>query len=185
MGWIVLAALGLAVVGLGLYVVGIYNGLIGLKHAVDRAWANIDVLLKQRHDELPKLVETVKGYMAHERGLLERVTEARALMGRAETVAEKSRADAEVRGALERLFAVAEGYPQLEADTSFQMLQQRISDIEEAIADRREFFNHSVNALNVRIEQIPDVFLARAMALGPRALFAARDEERADVQIRF
>ena len=106
MGWIVLAALGLAVVGLGLYVVGIYNGLIGLKHAVDRAWANIDVLLKQRHDELPKLVETVKGYMAHERGLLERITEARALMGRAETMAEKSRADAEVRGALERLFAI-------------------------------------------------------------------------------
>jgi len=185
MGWIVLAALGLAALGLGLYVVGIYNGLIGLKHAVDRAWANIDVLLKQRHDELPKLVETVKGYLAHERGLLERVTEARALMGRAQSVAEKSRADSEVRGALAKLFAVAEGYPQLEADASFQMLQQRISDIEESIADRREFFNHSVNALNVRIEQIPDVFLARSMGIGPRTLFAAREEERADVPVRF
>jgi LemA protein len=145
----------------------------------------VDVLLKQRHDELPKLVETVKGYMAHERGLLERVTEARSLMGRAQSMAEKSRADAEVRGALEKLFAVAEGYPQLRADTSFQMLQQRISDLEESIADRREFFNHSVNALNVRIEQLPDVFLARAMGLAPRTLFAAAEQERADVRIQF
>jgi LemA protein len=184
MGWIVLAALGLAALGLAFYVVGIYNGLVALKHAVDRAWANIDVLLKQRHDELPKLVEGVKGYLAHERGVLERITEARARMDRAQSVAEKGRADAEVRGALERLFAVAEGYPQLRADTSFQMLQQRISDLEEAIADRREFFNHSVNALNVRIEQIPDLFFARVMGVGPRTLFAAREEERADVQIR-
>jgi LemA protein len=185
MGWIVLALIGMGAVGFGLYGVGIYNGLIALKHAVDRAWANIDVLLKQRHDELPKLVDTVKGYMAHERGVLEAVTEARTRMGNAQTVEEKGVADGELRGALTRLFAVAEGYPQLRSDTSFVSLQDRISSLEESIADRREYFNHSVNALNVRIEQIPDVFFARAMRLSPRVLFRAEARERDDVQIRF
>lgn len=185
MGWMVLGVIGLGAVGFGLYGVGIYNGLIALKHAVDRAWANIDVLLKQRHDELPKLVATVKGYMAHERGVLEAVTEARTRMDSARTVEEKGEADGELRGALSRLFAVAEGYPELRSDTSFVSLQERISSLEESIADRREYFNHSVNALNVRIEQIPDVFLARVMGLAPRVLFRADDRERSDVEIRF
>ena len=185
MGWIFFGALLFAIVGAALYGVGIYNGLIRLKHAVDKSWADIDVLLKQRHDELPKLVETVKGYVRHERELLEAVTTARSHMAQARSVEEKGQADAEVRGALSRLFAVAEAYPQLKADQSFQLLQGRISELEDQIADRREFFNHSVNALNVRIEQIPDVFLARAMALGPRELFEAREEERRDVQIAF
>jgi len=185
MGWIVLAALGFALVGGALYVVGLYNGLVAVKHAVDQAWANVDVLLKQRHDELPKLVESVKGYLGHEREVLQRVTEARAAFQRARSVEEKGEADARVRGALAGLFAVAEGYPTLKADGAFRQLQERISMLEEAIADRREFFNHSVNALNVRIEQIPDVFLARALGIGPRALFRARDEEKEDVAIRF
>ena len=100
-------------------------------------------------------------------------------------MAEKSAADGEVREALSRLFAVAEAYPQLKADGSFRQLQERISMLEEGIADRREFFNHSVNALNVRIEQIPDVFFARAMGLGPRTLFRASDDEKQDVAVRF
>lgn len=185
MGWITLGLVVMGIVGFGLYGIGIYNGLVALKHAVDRAWANVDVLLKQRHDELPKLVETVKGYMAHERGVLEAVTEARARMDRARTVEEKGEADGQLRGALGRLFAVAEGYPQLRSDTSFLGLQERISSLEESIADRREYFNHSVNALNVRIEQVPDVFLARLMNLSPRTLFRAEDGEREDVRIRF
>jgi LemA protein len=185
MGWVILAVMGFAVVGTLLYVVGLYNGLVSLRHAVDQAWANIDVLLKQRHDELPKLVDTVKGYMAHEREVLQRLTEARSAYQRASTVEEKGAADAEVRGALTHLFAVAEGYPQLKADASFRQLQERISELEEAIADRREFFNHAVNAYNVRIEQIPDVFLARWMGLTPRTLFRASEEEKADVQISF
>ena len=184
MGWIVLGVVGMGAAGFGLYGVGIYNGLIALKHAVDRAWANIDVLLKQRHDELPKLVETVKGYMAHEREVLEAVTEARTRMGNAQTVEEKGEADGELRGALTQLFAVAEGYPQLRSDISFVSLQERISALEESIADRREYFNHSVTALNVRIEQIPDVFFARVMGLSPRVLFRADNRERSDVQIR-
>jgi LemA protein len=185
MGWIVAAALVLGAVGAVLYVVGIYNGLIRLKHAVDQSWANIDVLLKQRHDELPKLLETVKGYMRHERELLTRVTEARSALQAARGVRDRAEADRELRGALGQLFAVAEGYPELKADTSFGLLARRISEIEEQIADRREFYNHSVNALNVRIEQIPDVFLARVLTLGPRDLFSAAPRERADVKISF
>lgn len=186
MGWIVVGLLAFVVIGGTLYAVGIYNGLIRLKHAIDRSWANIDVLLKQRHDELPKLVETVKGYMAHERQLLEEITAARAGYERARTVGEKGAADQRIHTALDRLFAVAENYPELKADSSFRMLQERIAALEEAIADRREFFNHSVNAFNVRIEQIPDVFLARLMGLTePRELFQARAEERQDVPISF
>jgi LemA protein len=183
MGWIILGAIAFAVVGLVLYVVGIYNGLVRLKHAVDRAWANIDVLLKQRHDELPKLVATVRGYAKHEREVLQGVTDARAAFDRASSVAEKGEADAMIRGALGRLFAVAEAYPELKADQSFRMLQERISGIEDSIADRREFFNHSVNSFNVRIEQIPDVFIARLMALRQRELFEAGGDDRQDVSI--
>lgn len=185
MGWIALAVLGFVVVGAGLYFVGIYNGLVRLKHGIDQAWANVDVLLRQRHDELPKLVDTVKGYMAHERELLERITQARTTFQRAQTVEEKGAADEAVRGALSRLFAVAEGYPELKADGSFRLLQERIAALEEGIADRREFFNHSVNAYNVRIEQIPDTFLAKPMGLTARPLFKAAEEEKQDVRISF
>jgi LemA protein len=185
MGWIVFGLFVFAAVGTFSYAIGIYNGLVSLKHAVDQAWANIDVLLKQRHDELPKLVDSVKGYMAHERDVLTRVTEARSAFQNARTVEEKGAADEAVRGALTRLFAVAESYPQLKADASFRQLQERISTLEEGIADRREFFNHSVNSLNVRIEQVPDVFFARPMGLLPRALFRVSDDEKQDVAIRF
>lgn len=185
MGWIVLAIFAFAFVGAIAYGVGIYNGLVRLKHAVDRAWANIDVLLKQRHDELPKLVDTVKGYIAHEKGLLEEITRARAAVQSARGAEQKGAADGQLHGALSRLFAVAENYPELKADTSFQMLQQRISSIEESIADRREFFNHSVNAYNVRIETLPDVVLARLLGYQPRELFEASAEDRRDVSISF
>ena len=185
MGLIFLAVLGLGAAGVVFYAVGMYNGLISLKHAVDQAWANIDVLLKQRHDELPKLVESVKGYMTHEREVLQRITDARSTFQRAQTVSEKGQADNAVRGALTQLFAVAENYPQLKADAAFRQLQDRISRLEEEIADRREFFNNSVNAFNVRIEQLPDAFLARAMALSRRTLFQVAEEDKRDVQISF
>jgi LemA protein len=123
--------------------------------------------------------------MAHERGVLERITEARARFQRARTVEEKSAADEAVRGALAGLFAVAESYPTLAADGAFRQLQERISALEEGIADRREFFNHSVNAFNVRIQQIPDLFLAGPMGLTSKALFRASEEEKRDVPISF
>jgi LemA protein len=183
-----LALLGIAfvvaasIVGYG---VMIYNGLVSLKHGIERAWANIDVLLKQRNDELPKLIETVKGYMRHEREVLENLTAARSRLVDARSVDEKGDADGAVQQAVSRLFAVAENYPELRADDSFSGLRERISALEDQIADRREFYNHSVNAFNVRIEQIPDVFLARPMGYEVAELFEASAAEREDVEIRF
>jgi LemA protein len=184
-GWIGFAVFGFVAAAALLYGVGIYNGLIRLKHNIDKAWANIDVLLKQRSDELPKLVETVKGYMGHEKEVLTQVTEARAAFLGATSVAEQSEADSVLRGALGKLFAVAEAYPELKADSSFNQLQERISEVEEQIADRREFYNASVNAFNIRIEQVPDVAVAGMMRLTPRELFEATESERHDVQISF
>ena len=185
MGWVVTMVVGFALAALVLYGIGIYNGLIRLKHNLDQAWANIDVLLKQRSDELPKLVETVKGYMSHEKEVLTRVTEARAALLGARGVAEQSQADNALRSALGQLFAVAEAYPELKADASFTQLQERISEVEEQIADRREFYNHSVNACTIRIEHVPDTFVAGMMKLTPRELFEASAEDRRDVEISF
>jgi LemA protein len=185
MSLVLLSIVVFAGVGLIAYGIGIYNGLIRLKHNVEQAWSNIDVLLKQRSDELPKLVDTVKGYIAHEREVLTAITEARAAVTRARTPGEQGQADGLLRSALGQLFAVAESYPELKADTSFNQLQSRISEIEEQIADRREFYNHSVNAINVRIEQIPDTFVASLMHLGPRELFEVSEADRRDVQVSF
>src|SRR5678816_4620265 len=151
----------LAVVGVLAYAVIIYNELIRLRNDNDRAWANIDVLLKQRHDEIPNLVSTVKGYMDHERQTLLAVTEARAASMNAASIGQKAQADLMMTGALRGLFAVAENYPELKANENFLKLQNRISELEERIADRREFFNDDVNTYNTRINQLPEVFVAR------------------------
>ena len=174
----------LVLTGLLVYAIIIYNELVRLRNDNDRAWANIDVLLKQRHDEIPNLVETVKGYMQHERQVLENVTAARASAVSAMTVAQKAQADLLMTGALRGLFAVAENYPQLKANENFLKLQNRISELEERIADRREFFNDDVNTYNTRIRQIPDVFLANFMALKPREMFKVSDEDRRQVEVK-
>jgi LemA protein len=166
------------VAGLFTYVVMLYNELVRLRNDNDRAWANIDVLLKQRHDEIPNLVETVKGYMQHERQTLEAVAQARATAISAASISQKAQADLLLTGALRGLFAVAENYPQLKANENFLRLQARISELEERIADRREFFNDDVNTYNTRINQIPEVFLASFMELKPREMFKAQGEER-------
>jgi LemA protein len=171
--------------GVVIYLVIIYNELVRLRNDNDRAWANIDVLLKQRHDEIPNLVETVKGYMQHERETLLAVTQARADSVSAATIGQKAQADVLVTSALRGLFAVAEGYPQLKANDNFLKLQNRISELEERIADRREFFNDDVNTYNTRIRQIPDVFLARMMSLQPRQMFKVSDEDRRTLSVTF
>jgi len=168
-----------------IYAVILYNGLVRLRNENDRAWANIDVLLKQRHDEIPNLVETVKGYMQHEQQTLLAVTEARASSMSASSVGQKAVADLQVASALRGLFAVAENYPQLKANQNFLKLQNRITELEERIADRREFFNDDVNTYNTRIGQIPEVFVASFMALKPRQMFQVSDEERKLVEVRF
>lgn len=174
----------LVISGLFIYAIIIYNELVRLRNDNDRAWANIDVLLKQRHDEIPNLVETVKGYMQHERQVLENVTQARASAISAVTVGQKAQADLLMTGALRSLFAVAENYPQLRANENFLKLQNRISELEERIADRREFFNDDVNTYNTRIRQIPDVFLANFMSLKPREMFKVSDDERRQVEVK-
>jgi len=187
MGLNILAGLLMFLVAAGvlIYLVIIYNELVRLRNDNDRAWANIDVLLKQRHDEIPNLVETVKGYMQHEQQTLLAVTQARSASMNAATIGQKAQADLRVTGALRGLFAVTENYPQLRANENFLKLQNRISELEERIADRREFFNDDVNTYNTRIRQIPDVFLAGLMNLKPREMFKVSDEDRRTLAVGF
>ncbi len=180
---VVLVAVLFVVAGSLTYAVILYNELIGLKNDNDRAWANIDVLLKQRHDEIPNLVEMVKGYMQHERETLEAVTRARTASIQAASIGQKAQADWMLRGALQGLFAVAENYPQLKANANFLRLQGRISELEERIADRREYFNDDVNTYNTRIRQVPQVVLATLMGLKPREFFKVLDGDRAQVAV--
>src|ERR1700736_2900976 len=175
----------LFVTGVLIYTVILYNGLVRLRNENDRAWANIDVLLKQRHDEIPNLVETVKGYMQHEQQTLLAVTQARTVSVSAASIGQKAVADLQMASALRGLFAVAENYPQLKANQNFLKLQNRISELEERIADRREFFNDDVNTYNTRIRQLPEVFLASFLSLKPRAMFKVSDEDRKLVEVSF
>src|SRR5271155_74919 len=178
-------AMFLFVAGVLVYAVILYNSLVRLRNENDRAFANIDVLLKQRHDEIPNLVETVKGYMQHEQQTLIAVTQARAASMNAASITQKATADLTMTAALRGLFAVAENYPQLKANENFLKLQKRITELEDHIADRREFFNDDVNTYNTRIGQIPEVFLASFMELKPRSMFKVSDEDRKLVEVKF
>ncbi len=176
-----------ALIALAVYAVVLYNNLISLKHGVSKAWANIDVLLKQRHDELPKLVETCKQYMGYEQETLEKVMRARAAVSSARErgdVPGVGAAEGQLRLGLGHLFALAEAYPDLKANDTFQHLQSRISGLENSIADRREFYNESVNNNNVRIEQFPDVIIARLFSFKSADLLEFSTEELQDVDIK-
>lgn len=180
---IVLLALVAVVV---VYFVGIYNSLVALRERVKQAWANIDVLLKQRHDELPKLIETCKQYMQYEQETLAKVMQARAAVLQAQqagNVGGVGAAEQQLRSGLGQLFAVAENYPQLKADESFRQLQTRISDLEEAIADRRELYNEQVQINNTRVDQFPDSLIARRYGFGPQQLLQFSAEEKSDVDV--
>ncbi|MCU7917853.1 MAG: LemA family protein [Candidatus Thiodiazotropha sp. (ex Dulcina madagascariensis)] len=169
-----------------IYGVLIYNNLVRLKHDVTKAWANIDVLLKQRHDELPKLVETCKQYMKFEQETLEKVMQARAAVNNAMRqgdVGAVGAAESQLRLGLGNLFAVAENYPDLKANDTFLHLQSRITGLENSIADRREFYNDSVNINNVRIEQFPDLILAKNFGFKPAELLEFNEAELTDVDM--
>ena len=175
------------IVGALLYTIVIYNNLVSLKNAVSKAWANIDVLLKQRHDELPKLIETCKQYMKFEQETLEKVIQARAASANAREsgdVKAVGQAETNLRLGLGKLFAVAEAYPDLKTNQSFQQLQARISGLENSIADRREFYNESVNNNNVRIEQFPDVIIARFFGFKEAQLLQFGEDEKKDVDVK-
>jgi len=172
---------------IGGYGVTLYNNLVALKHRVAQAWANIDVLLKQRHDELPKLVETCKQYMGYEQETLEKVISARnnvSAAAQSQDIEGLGIAETVLRGTLGKLFALAEDYPDLKANESFQHLQARISELENGIADRRELYNDSVNQNNIRIEQFPDILIANFFKFGAHDLLEFSDEEKADVDIK-
>src|SRR4051812_28036539 len=184
--WFALVMLTLLLAGIGflVYGVSIYNGLVGVKQQVEQAWANIDVLLRQRHDELPKLIDLVKGYGAYERDLLERVTtlRTRTATGR-EPDASRLAAEDELSRAVSRLLVTAEAYPDLKASVTYLELQRRISTLEEQIAHRREYYNAAVNLNNVRMEQFPDSLLGSIAGLHRTSLFTATAEEMADIDV--
>ncbi|MHB1375032.1 MAG: LemA family protein [Thauera sp.] len=165
----------------------VYNGLVQLKHNIAKAWANIDVLLKQRHDELPKLVEVCRQYKQFEQETLARVTEARARVAKAREahdVPALGAAENLLRAGLGQIFAVAEAYPELKANEHFMQLQTRITALENGIADRREWYNESVNVHNVRIEQFPDLIIARLFSYVAQPLLQFSVAEKADVDLK-
>jgi LemA protein len=168
------------------YLIMTYNGLVSVKNNVALAWANIDVLLKQRHDELPKLVAVCKSYKQFEQETLVRVAEARSRVAAAretQNIGALGPAESSLRLGVAQLFAVAEQYPDLKANANFMQLQARITGLENAIADRREYYNESVNVNNVRIEQFPDLIVARAFAFKAARLLNFDAREIADVDV--
>jgi LemA protein len=174
-----------AIAGCCIYFVTIYNGLVAIKNDIDKAWANIDVLLKQRHDELTKLLDVTKGYANFERDTLAKITQARSQYSQAVTFDQKAQADQTLTSALRGFFAVAENYPELKANTNFMQLEQRITALENQVADRREFYNDSVNTFNIRIQQVPDTFVAAFMRLTPRTMLKIEEAEKTDLQMSF
>ena len=173
-----------------IYFVMTYNSLIAIKNNVAKVWANIDVLLKQRHDELPKLVDTCKQYMQHEQATLEQVIQARSGVDTArahQDIAALSSAESSLRSSMGQLFAVAENYPDLKANQTFLNLQTRITSLENQIADRREFYNDSVNINNVRIQQFPDLIVANMFGFVEQAFlrFASAELKDVDISARF
>jgi LemA protein len=175
-GWIVLGVIVVVV----LWVISVYNGVVAMGQRVSQAFADIDVQLRQRHDLIPNLVETVKGYAAHERGTLEAVVQARsaAMNAQAQGPQAQAAAEAQLSGVLGRLIALSEAYPDLKANTNFQQLQAQLSDIENKLAAARRFFNNAVSEYNARIQQFPAALFAASFGFTPRQFFDLGDERR-------
>jgi LemA protein len=174
--WIVIGV----IVVLVLWVIMIYNGLVAMRQRVNQAFSDVDVQTKQRHDLIPNLVETVKGYASHERGTLEAVVQARnaAVTAQAGGVAAQAAAENVLSGALRQLFALSEAYPDLKANQNFQQLQAELSDLENKIAAARRFFNNAVQEYNTGIQQFPAALFAASLGFQPRQFFDVGAEER-------
>lgn len=180
--WVVVVIFSILFFG---YFISLFNSLVRLKNNIKKAWANIDVLLKQRHDELPNLISTVKGYMKHEKSVLENVTKARASFDSAHNLDEKAQASNQITGALKSLFAVSENYPDLKANQNFIKLQKRITGLENEIADRREFYNDSVNTYNIKIQSFPDFIFAGMLGYKEEELFKVNTLDRKEIEVSF
>ena len=175
----------LMLIALIVFVVGIYNSLVSLKINIDRASSNIDVLAKQRFDEIPSLVEICKAYIRHERETLQKVIEARNIFLQSSNSYETVRADLELESALKSLYAVSEQYPDLKANDQFMNLQRRVTALENSIADRREFYNASVALFNTRIYQIPDIIVARFLKLEEKKMFHTEENKEELKSVKF
>jgi LemA protein len=184
-GLIALVFLGLVVVVLG-WVAGAYNGLVRLRNQLENAWAQIDVQLKRRHDLIPNLVETVKGYATHERETLEKVIQARNMAVSAKTVGDRAEAENVLTGALKSLFAVAEAYPDLKANSEFMRLQEELTSTENKVAFARQFYNDTVMTYNTHIEVFPTNLIATMFNFGRREFFEVKaEDERTAPQVKF
>jgi LemA protein len=173
-GWIVLGVIVVVV----LWAITVYNGLVAMRQRVGQAFADIDVQLKQRHDLIPNLVETVKGYAAHERGTLEAVVQARNTAMAAQGPAQQAAAENMLTGTLRQLFALSEAYPNLKANANFQELQAELTDIENKLAASRRFFNNAVQEYNTGIQQFPAALFAGMFGFGPREFFDVGEERK-------
>ena len=174
-GWIVLGVIVVIVI----WAISVYNGLVAMRQRTDQAFADIDVQLKQRHDLIPNLVETVKGYAAHERGTLEAVVQARNAAVAAPGVEQKVAAENMLTGALRQLFAVAEAYPDLKANQNFQQLQMELTDIENKLAASRRFFNSAVQEYNTGIQQFPAALFAGMFGFDAKTFFDLGEQRAA------
>ncbi|HXG35519.1 MAG TPA: LemA family protein [Dehalococcoidia bacterium] len=182
---IIIVAVVALVALLGLFVVGIYNGMIRSRNRCREAWSGIDVQLRRRASLVPNLVETVRGYAAHERATFEEVTRARSQLEQAGSAGQAADANNMLTRALRSLFAVAEAYPELRASENFSRLQEELSDIEEKIAFSRHFYNRNVLDYNTRLQTFPNVLIARNFGFQPEEFFEAEEEAREEVQVDF
>ncbi|MGJ3261634.1 MAG: LemA family protein [Salinarimonas sp.] len=179
MEWIILGVVAVVVV----YGIVTYNGLVAMRQRVDQAYADIDVQLHQRHDLIPNLVETVKGYAAHERETLDAVITARNRATQASGPADQAAAEGLLTGALGRLFALAEAYPDLKANTNFLSLQSELSNVEDKLAAARRFFNNAVSEFNAAIQSFPAVLFARQLGFSEREFFDVGEDRRAEMSV--
>ena len=180
---VVIFIISLVIIGLVSWFFTIYNGLIHVKENIKKSWSNIDVLLMQRSDEIPKLIKVLKSFAKHEKKMFDNVMVARKSYLGANSITEKADADNQISDALKSVFALSEAYPELRSNENFLNLQDRISGLENEISDRRELYNESVNNYNIRIQSLPDVVIANAMGLDQEEMFQVHDLKKKDIDI--
>ena len=170
---------------IGVFLAGMYNSLVQLRVRGDNAWSDIDIQLKRRHDLIPNLVETVKGYAAHEKGTFENIAKFRSMAMQANSPVDKAAAENQLTGALKSLFAVAENYPELKASTQFTQLQGQLSETEDAIQNARRYYNAVVRDLNTKIQSFPTNILAGMFGFQQRQFFETAAGDREPVAVKF
>ena len=180
-----LLILGGVVLAVGLWLISSYNSMVKLRNMVRNSWAQIDVQLKRRFDLVPNLVETVKGYAAHEKEVLEKVTQARSMVQSAQSIEQRQQAENQLTNTLRSLFAVAEAYPQLKANDNFRDLQQQLAELEEKIAFARQFYNDTTMKYNTMIQSFPTNLLAGMFGFQALPFFEVDDVQRQAVQVKF